>query len=84
MERLGRLRAAAPAFRRANELKFAGFIADNMRPQPGGYAEIRRVNGGWLKVSPEEADVMDLGKNECGARNYGKVGVSAERMRSAA
>jgi len=28
--------------------------------------------------------VMDLGKNECGASNYGKVGVSAEVMRNAA
>jgi hypothetical protein len=33
---------------------------------------------GWLKVSQAEADTMDPGKNECGASNYGKVGVSAE------
>ncbi len=80
--RLGELRRQVTAFRLPNEKKFAEFIQDNMRPQPGVYAEIRRVNGGWLKVSPEEADTMDLGKNECGASNYGKVGVSAQVQRS--
>ncbi len=81
MGRLGDLRSQVAAFRKPNEKKFAEFIEENMRPQPGVYAEIRRVNGGWLKVSPEEADTMDLGKNECGASNYGKVGVSAEVLR---
>lgn len=80
-ERLGTLRDTVIAFRLPNEKKFAEFIQDNMRPQPGVYAEIRRVNGGWLNVTPEEADTMDLGKNECGASNYGKVGVSAEAQR---
>ncbi|MGV1100655.1 MBL fold metallo-hydrolase [Thiovibrio sp. JS02] len=79
--KLGDLRENVIAFRLPNEKKFAEFIQDNMRPQPGVYAEIRRVNGGWLKVSTEEADTMDLGKNECGASNYGKVGVSAEVQR---
>ncbi|MDP2105595.1 MAG: MBL fold metallo-hydrolase, partial [Desulfobulbaceae bacterium] len=80
--KLGALKENIIAFRLPNEKKFAEFIQDNMRPQPGVYTEIRRVNGGWLKVSPEEADAMDLGKNECGASNYGKVGVSAEVQRS--
>lgn len=77
-EQLGALRCNNIAFLHPTELKFKEFIQENMRPQPGVYAEIRRVNGGWLKVAPEEADVMDLGKNECGASNYGKVGKSAE------
>lgn len=81
--KLGELRRKVTAFRLPNEKKFAEFIQENMRPQPGVYAEIRRVNGGWLKVSPEEANIMDLGKNECGASNYGKVGISAEVQRSA-
>lgn len=81
MGRLGNLRSQVAAFRQPNENKFAAFIEENMRPQPGVYAEIRRANGGWLKVSPEEANTMDLGKNECGASNYGKVGVSAEVLR---
>jgi glyoxylase-like metal-dependent hydrolase (beta-lactamase superfamily II) len=82
MEKMGVLRQSVVAFKMANVLKFVEFIQENMRPQPGVYAEIRRVNGGWLKPSQEEADTMDLGKNECGASNYGKVGVSAESLRS--
>ena len=46
--------------------------------------KIRRVNGGWLDPTPEEADIMDLGKNECGASNYGKVGRSGEVTRQQA
>lgn len=84
MEELGVLRQHVVAFRLANEKKFAEFIEENMRPQPPVYAEIRKVNIGFLEVSEEEADVMDLGKNECGASNYGKVGVSAELERAAA
>ena len=76
-ESLGNLRKSVVAFRLANEKKFAAFIEENMRPQPPVYGEIRKVNIGFLQVSEEEADVMDLGKNECGASNYGKVGVSA-------
>jgi glyoxylase-like metal-dependent hydrolase (beta-lactamase superfamily II) len=84
MAELGRLRAQVIAFRLANEQKFAEFIEVNMRPQPPVYAEIRKVNLGILQVGEEEADAMDLGKNECGASNYGKVGVSAEVERSEA
>jgi len=84
MENLGVLRKHVVAFRLANEMKFAHFIEENMRPQPPVYGEIRKVNIGFLEVTEEEADVMDLGKNECGASNYGKVGVSAERERSVA
>jgi len=83
VERLGQLKKQVDAFQLANEAKFKEFISDNMRQQPGVYTEIRRVNGGWLKPSPEEADIMDLGKNECGASKYGKVGVSAEALRQA-
>ncbi|OKY75337.1 MAG: hypothetical protein BM485_08690 [Desulfobulbaceae bacterium DB1] len=81
MESLGRIRKKNRAFHLPNELKFAEFIEANLRPQPGVYSQIRRVNGGWLKVEADEADIMDLGKNECGASNYGKVGVSAEKNR---
>lgn len=84
MENMGALRQHVVAFRLANEMKFAEFIEDNMRPQPPVYGEIRKVNIGFLELSEEEANIMDLGKNECGASNYGKVGVSAERERTAA
>ena len=53
--------------------KFTEFIKDNMRKPPDIYREIRRVNTGWLDVKLDEADVMDLGKNECTAMAYNKI-----------
>ncbi|RJX27534.1 MAG: MBL fold metallo-hydrolase [Desulfurivibrio sp.] len=82
MDSLGDLRRKNVAFHLPTEHKFAEFIKANLRPQPDVYAQIRRVNGGWLRVEEDEADVMDLGKNECGASHYGKVGVSAEKNRA--
>jgi hypothetical protein len=41
-----------------------------MRKSPNVYNEIRKVNVGWLDVDIDEADVMDLGKNECAATAY--------------
>ena len=82
-EKLGVLKQRVDAYQMTNELQFKAFVKDNMRQQPGIYTEIRRVNGGWLKPSPEEADTMDLGKNECSVSKYGKIGVSAESQRQA-
>ncbi len=81
MEKLGNLRKNNVAFNLPTAQKFAMFIEDNLRPQPAVYAQIRRANGGWLSIETDEANVMDLGKNECGASNYGAVGVSAESNR---
>ncbi len=50
--------------------KFTEFIMDNMRKSPEVYNEIRKVNSGWLDVDLDEADIMDLGKNECAAAAY--------------
>jgi len=80
-EKLGVLKKRVDAYQVANELQFKEFVRDNMRQQPGIYTEIRRVNGGWVKPTPEEADIMDLGKNECSVSKYGKIGVSAEAQR---
>ena len=80
-EKLGILKQRVDAYQMNNELQFKAFVQDNMRQQPGIYTEIRRVNGGWLKPSPEEADTMDLGKNECSVSKYGKIGISAESQR---
>ncbi len=79
---LGALRKNNIAFKSPTEIHFKDFINENQRPQPGTYDKIRRINGGWKKLSPEDADIMDLGKHECGASNYGKPGVSAEVLRS--
>lgn len=46
---------------------FYEFIRSNMRPQPEEYAKIREINAGLVQVDAEEADNMDLGKNECAA-----------------
>ena len=50
-----------------DEETFFAFIEKNMRPQPEEYAKIREINAGLLEVDEEEADNMDLGKNECAA-----------------
>ena len=53
--------------------KFTEFIMDNMRKSPDVYNEIRKVNTGWLDVDIEEADTMDLGKNECAAAMHNAI-----------
>lgn len=50
-----------------DEDAFFDFIQSNMRPQPEEYAKIREINAGLVQVDAEEADNMDLGKNECAA-----------------
>jgi len=53
-----------------SEAKFIEFIKGNMRKQPAVYAEIRKVNAGWLDPESDEQSTMDLGKNECAASAY--------------
>jgi len=81
IDTLGNLKKHNTAFQYVHEGKFAEFIKDNIRPQPEVYADIRKMNAGWMEACEDEQDTMDLGKNECGASNYGKVGVSAESER---
>ena len=50
-----------------NENDFYAFIQANMRKQPEEYARIREINAGLETVDEEQADIMDLGKNECAA-----------------
>jgi glyoxylase-like metal-dependent hydrolase (beta-lactamase superfamily II)/rhodanese-related sulfurtransferase len=50
-----------------NEDDFYTFIKSNMRKQPDEYARIREINAGLETVDEEQADIMDLGKNECAA-----------------
>lgn len=49
------------------EAHFIQFIQDNIRPQPDEYAVIRRVNAHLEQVDEEQAEILDLGKNECAA-----------------
>jgi hypothetical protein len=41
-----------------------------MREMPEVYIDIKQVNRGLINVTDEEADIMDLGKNECAASHY--------------
>jgi glyoxylase-like metal-dependent hydrolase (beta-lactamase superfamily II)/rhodanese-related sulfurtransferase len=50
-----------------DEAAFYDFIQSNMRTQPEEYAKIREINAGLMQVDVDEADIMDLGKNECAA-----------------
>jgi glyoxylase-like metal-dependent hydrolase (beta-lactamase superfamily II) len=50
-----------------NERDFYAFIKDNMRPQPPEYAIIREINAGLREETPEQQEILDLGKNECAA-----------------
>lgn len=53
-----------------NPADFLAFIKDNMREQPPEYAQIRLVNANLKAVDDENAEVLDLGKNECAASAY--------------
>nr|MDA3832268.1 MBL fold metallo-hydrolase [Spirochaetales bacterium] len=48
MDSLGNLKKTNNAFQYIHEGKFAAFIADNIRPQPEIYADIRKMNAGWM------------------------------------
>ena len=61
----------AGIFKISTPENFTQYIMDNMRKSPEIYGEIRKVNVGWLDVDMNEADIMDLGKNECAAAVYG-------------
>ena len=50
--------------------KFTEYIQENMKKSPDIYNEIRKVNTEWFDVDIDEADAMDLGKNECAATAY--------------
>lgn len=49
---------------------FLDFIKSNMREQPPEYATIRLVNANLKHVDDDNAEVLDLGKNECAASAY--------------
>lgn len=53
-----------------NKADFLQFIQSNMREQPPEYAKIRLVNANLEVVDDENAEILDLGKNECAASAY--------------
>ncbi len=62
----------------ANEADFIRFIKDNIRQQPEEYIRIRLINAGKEQVPPEEAEILDLGKNECAASAYAQAKTSQD------
>lgn len=64
------LEANADIYGISTEPEFVEFIKQNIRKQPDVYAEIRKVNAGWLDPEDDEQSSMDLGKNECAASAY--------------
>lgn len=59
-----------PIYAIDNPTDFLAFIKSNMREQPPEYATIRMVNANLEVVDDEQAEILDLGKNECAASAY--------------
>jgi len=53
-----------------NKADFLAYIRSNMRDQPPEYATIRLINANLKQVEDDEAEELDLGKNECAAAAY--------------
>lgn len=53
-----------------NKNRFLEFIKSNMRQQPEEYGTIRRINANLEQVDDKQAEILDLGKNECAASAY--------------
>ena len=72
-ESIGKIKEInADIYKIADEDTFFGFIEANLRKQPDEYAKIREINAGLVNVDDENADIMDLGKNECAASQMAK------------
>ena len=55
----------ANIFELSSHKKFFQFLNNNISEQPKVYKKIRYINKGLLKINNDEADIIDLGKNEC-------------------
>jgi len=61
----GELRAENEALAIADEASFRAWIDERSRPAPEAYRRIKAINVGLEEVSDEEADWLEVGKNEC-------------------
>jgi glyoxylase-like metal-dependent hydrolase (beta-lactamase superfamily II) len=48
-----------------NEQEFVAWVLERQSAFPDQYRTIKAVNVGLASVTPEQADVLDMGKNEC-------------------
>jgi glyoxylase-like metal-dependent hydrolase (beta-lactamase superfamily II) len=71
-ETMGRIKAINDnIYAITDEGEFIEFIKANMRQQPEEYAKIRDINAGLAEVDDDNANYLDLGKNECAASAMG-------------
>ena len=63
--RLDELWKSNPIFKLYSESEFIQFIIENIRESPDVYFDIKKVNRGLICITEQEADIMDIGKNEC-------------------
>ncbi len=54
-----------PALRIANEAEFRAFVNRCVSPPPEAYRMIKAINVGLATVNPEQAQILEAGRNEC-------------------
>ena len=62
---VGELLETNEALRMANEKEFTEWVMSKSRTFPERYKRIKAVNVGLEVVTPEEADILEAGRNEC-------------------
>lgn len=63
---LGELRESNEALRlAADHERFVSWVIEHEAPAPDAYPRIKAINVGLITVSPAEADVLEVGRNEC-------------------
>ncbi len=63
--RFGDVAAQNKAFSFRSKAGFLAWVGQKESPFPESYRTIKSVNVGLTEVTPEEADVLEAGKNEC-------------------
>ena len=61
----GEIRSAGGPLAIASETEFAEWVKAHVASFPDAYRQIKVINVGLMEVSPEEADELEVGKNEC-------------------
>lgn len=63
---LGELRESNEALRLAEDHeRFVSWVIEHEAPGPAAYPRIKAINVGLITVSQAEADVLEVGRNEC-------------------
>ncbi len=62
---LGEARAANATLRIETEGEFRAWVESHVSKPPEAYPHIKAINVGLAEVTPQQADVLEAGKNEC-------------------